>query len=230
DLGVVGLNELDEQAKARRQIGLPDAYQPLRGLGFGSCRLMIAVPEEWDWQGVQMLQGKRIATSYPAILAAWLREKGVDAQVVELSGSVEIAPKLGTAELICDLVSSGATLAANQLKPVEVLLESEAVLAGPAGGFDDARAALAQMLLRRMDGVLQVRERKLLMFNADRDALPALERLLADAGPLVQLPSVNGSLALQAMCEGAVSWQQLEELERAGARQLMVLGVERSLA
>ncbi|WP_447730157.1 ATP phosphoribosyltransferase [Pseudoxanthomonas suwonensis] len=232
DLGVVGRNELDEQAGARAQIGLPQAYRELRGLGFGQCRLMLAVPEDWDWTGPAQLRGRglRIATSYPSILGRWLQEQRIDAQVVELSGSVEIAPRLGTAELICDLVSSGATLKANQLKPVETLLESEAVLAGPAGGFDDARAALAQMLLRRMDGVLQVRERKLLMFNADREALPALERLLADAGPLVQLPSANGALTLQAMCEGAVSWQQLEELERAGARQLMVLGVERSLA
>ena len=232
DLGVVGRNELDEQAGARAQIGLPQAYRELRGLGFGQCRLMLAVPEDWDWTGPAQLRGRglRIATSYPSILSRWLQEQQIDAQVVELSGSVEIAPRLGTAELICDLVSSGATLKANQLKPVETLLESEAVLAGPAGGFDDARAALAQMLLRRMDGVLQVRERKLLMFNADREALPALERLLADAGPLVQLPSANGALTLQAMCEGAVSWQQLEELERAGARQLMVLGVERSLA
>ncbi len=232
DLGVVGRNELDEQAGGRARLGLAPAFRELRGLGFGQCRLMLAVPEEWEWIGPQQLRdrGLRIATSYPAILAGWLQAQGIDAQVVELSGSVEIAPRLGTAELICDLVSSGATLAANQLKPVETLLDSEAVLAGPASGFDDARAGLAQMLLRRMDGVLQVRERKLLMFNADRESLPALERLLAGAGPLVQLPGANGALSLQAMHEGAVSWQQLEELERAGARQLMVLGVERSLA
>ena len=232
DLGVVGRNELDEQAGARARLGLAPAYRELRGLGFGQCRLMLAVPEDWDWTGPEQLRGRGlgIATSYPSILGQWLQAQGIDAQVVELSGSVEIAPRLGTAELICDLVSSGATLRANQLKPVETLLDSEAVLAGPANGFDDARAGLAQMLLRRMDGVLQVRERKLLMFNADREALPALERLLADAGPLVQLPASNGALALQAMCEGAVSWQQLEDLERAGARQLMVLGVERSLA
>ena len=235
DLGVVGLNELDEQAKARRQIGLPDAYQPLRGLGFGQCRLMIGVPDEWEWQGAQQLAGKRIATSYPAILAAWLKENNVDAQVVELSGSVEIAPKLGTAELICDLVSSGATLAANQLKPVETLLESEAVLAGPVHELDDARAGLMAMLLRRLDGLTRAQDRKLLMFNAERESLPALERLLRDAGPLVVVPAhggptSDGSLALQTMCEGTVSWQQLEELERAGARGLMVLAVERSLA
>ena len=109
------------------------------------------------------------------------------------------------------------------------------LLAGPAGDFDDARAGLAQMLLRRMDGVLQLKDRKLLMFNAQRDSLPALERLLAEAGPLVQVPGLdgpasNGVLSLQTMCEGVVSWQQLEELERAGARGLMVLAVERSLA
>lgn len=229
DLGVVGLNELDEQAKARRQIGLPDAYQPLRGLGFGSCRLMIAVPEEWDWQGVHMLQGKRIATSYPAILAAWLKEKGVDAQVVELSGSVEIAPKLGTAELICDLVSSGATLTANQLKPVETLLESEAVLAGPVNELDDARAGLMAMLLRRLDGLTKTQDRKLLMFSAAEDRVDALARLLPDAEPLLRLPGDGGAIRLQTMCNGALSWQRLEELERAGAQGLMVLAVEKSL-
>ena len=235
DLGIVGRNELDEQAAERRRNGLPDAYQALRGLNFGQCRLMLAVPEDWEWRGVEQLAGLRIATSYPAILADWLERQGVQAQVVELSGSVEIAPRLGTADLICDLVSSGATLAANHLRPVENLLDSEAVLAGPAGVFDDARAGLAQMLLRRVDGVLQLKDRKLLMFNAERESLPALERLLQDAGPLVEVPGQGGSagagaLSLQTMCEGAVSWQQLEELERAGARGLMVLAVERSLA
>jgi len=230
DLGIVGRNELDEQAGERARNGLPQAYRELRGLGFGQCRLMLAVPDDWDWQGPQQLQGLRIATSYPAILANWLDAQGIAAQVVELSGSVEIAPRLGTADLICDLVSSGATLAANHLKPVESLLQSEAVLAGPAFGFDDARAGLAQMLLRRVEGVLQLKDRKLLMFSAEREALPALERLLQDAGPLVELPGLNGALSLQTMCEGTVSWQQLEDLERAGARGLMVLAVERSLA
>lgn len=230
DLGVVGRNELDEQAGARARMGLAPAYRALRGLGFGQCRLMLAVPEEWEWTGPSQLQGLRIATSYPAILAGWLERQGIDAQVVELSGSVEIAPRLGTADLVCDLVSSGGTLAANHLKPVENLLDSEAVLAGPAPGFDDARVGLAQMLLRRVDGVLQLKDRKLLMFSAERDSLPALERLLQDAGPLVQLPGGNDVLSLQTMCEGTVSWQQMEELERAGARGLMVLAVERSLA
>jgi len=231
DFGVVGRNELDEQAGERARIGLPAAYRELRPLGFGQCRLMLAVPDNWEWQGSAQLQGLRIATSYPAILSDWLRRQGVEAGVVELSGSVEIAPRLGTADLICDLVSSGATLAANQLKPVETLLDSEAVLAGPVREFEDERAGLAAMLLRRVDGVLKLKDSKLLMFRANRDTVAELSRLLPDAEPLVQLPgSGEGPLSLQTMCHGAITWQRLEELERAGAQGLMVLSVERSLA
>jgi len=232
DLGIVGRNELDEQAAERRRNGLPDAYRALRGLNFGQCRLMLAVPEEWEWRGIEQLAGMRIATSYPAILADWLEQKGVPAQVVELSGSVEIAPRLGTADLICDLVSSGATLAANQLKPVETLLESEAVLAGNVREPGDLRSGLLAMLLKRMDGVLHQRDSKLLMFRAASDqVVDELRRLLPDAEPLERLPDDgSGARRLQTMCHGAVTWQRLEELERAGAQGLMVLTVERSLA
>jgi ATP phosphoribosyltransferase len=203
----------------------------MRALGFGGCRLMLAVPETWEWSGASQLQGTRIATSYPAILTEWLQGQGVDASVVELSGSVEIAPKLGTADLICDLVSSGATLLANQLKPVETLLESEAVLAGSVREYDDQRADLAAMLLRRMDGVLKLKDSKLLMFRADRATLPTLLQLLPDADPPTYLATNGeGPISLQAMCHGLVTWQRLEELERAGAQGLMVLAVERSLA
>ena len=191
---------------------------------------MLAVPEEWQWQGPAQLAGTRIATSYPAILKQWLAEQGVDAQVVELSGSVEIAPRLGTADLICDLVSSGATLRANQLTPVHNLLDSEAVLAGAVRVPDDARASLRAMLLRRLDGVVQRQDRKLLMFRASEDRVDALAQLLADAEPLVRLPADGGALRLQTMCPGPLSWQRMEELERAGAQGLMVLSVERSLA
>ena len=231
DFGVVGRNELNEQAAERTRIGLPQAYREMRPLGFGACRLMLAVPESWEWSGAAQLQGTRIATSYPAILSEWLQAQGVQASVVELSGSVEIAPKLGTADLICDLVSSGATLLANQLKPVETLLQSEAVLAGSVREYDDQRADLAAMLLRRMDGVLKLKDSKLLMFRAEEAAVPALLRLLPAADPLTYLAAPGtGPLSLQTMCHGGVTWQQLEELERAGAQGLMVLSVERSLA
>ena len=156
---------------------------------------------------------------------------GVDAQVVLLSGSVEIAPKLGQADVVCDLVSSGATLAANQLRPVETLLQSEAVLAGPVGEFDDVRGELADLLLRRLDGALRIKHSKLLMFQASRELLPTLLPLLPDAEePTVMCIDGEDRLALQALCHGAVTWQRLEDLKRAGASGLMVLPVEGMLA
>ncbi len=231
DLGIVGRNVMLEQAGEREGAGQAPAFRELRPLGFGGCKLMLAVPDEWDWQSPTQLQGMRIATSYPALLRAWLQESSIDADVVTLSGSVEIAPRLGQADAVCDLVSSGATLAANHLKPVHTILETEAVLAGPATPFGDARADLADMLLRRLDGVLRIRDSKLLLFQASRDALAEVISLLPDAETPTML-QVDGSdsIALQALCHGAVTWQRLEDLKRAGARGLMVLPVERMLA
>lgn len=231
DLGVVGRNVLQEQGQDRVESGRAPAYREWRALGFGGCRLDIAVPEAWDWQGPQQLGGKRIATSYPALLRQWLQAQGIAADVVLLSGSVEIAPRLGQADAICDLVSSGATLSANQLKPALTLLQSEAVLAGPVEAFDDVRGELADLLLRRLDGAIRVRKSKLLMFQASRDDLPTLLPLLPDAeAPTVMQVDGVDRMALQALCHGAVTWQRLEDLKRAGASGLMVLPVEGMLA
>ena len=231
DLGVVGRNVLDEQMSDQRGKGREASVREMRALGFGGCRLSIAVPNEWQWSGPSMLSGKRLATSYPALLRDWLALNGVEADVVELSGSVEIAPRLGQADAICDLVSSGATLAANQLKAVEDILQTEAVIAGPVRDFDPALAGIADMLLRRIDGVMKIRDSKLLMFQAPRAALDDVLLLLPDAeAPTMYPVDGNGMLALQALCHGVVTWQRLEELKRAGARGLMVLPVERMLA
>ena len=232
DLGIVGQNVLAEQAAERTAKGEAEAFAILRPLGFGRCRLSVAVPNEWDWQGNARLQGTRIATSYPHLLAAWLAEQGVAAQPVVLSGSVEIAPRLGKAESICDLVSSGATLVANQLKEVAVILESEAVLAGPAAVFSDARGDLASMLLRRLDGVLSLRASKLLLFQARRSALPELMKLLPDAEPptVMRIEGREDEVSLQALCRTAMTWQRLEDMKRAGASGLLVLPVEQMLA
>ena len=231
DLGVVGRNVLLEQAGERADTGKPAVFREWRALGFGGCRLSLAVPDEWNWQGPAQLAGKRIATTYPNLLRDWLRQQGVDAEPVVLNGSVEIAPRLGQADVICDLVSSGATLAANQLKPVQDILQSEAVLAGPVQPFGDVRAELADLLLRRMDGVLRIRDSKLLLFQAPRESLPQVLQLLPDAEPPTMC-AVDGAdtLALQALCHGQMTWQRLEDLKRAGARGLMVLPVERMLA
>ncbi|MDQ3289535.1 MAG: ATP phosphoribosyltransferase [Pseudomonadota bacterium] len=231
DLGIVGRNVLLEFDRSRADATGGPAFREWRALGFGACRLDIAVPDGWQWEGPQQLAGKRIATSYPALLSEWLATQGVSAEVVLLSGSVEIAPRLGQAEAICDLVSSGATLTANQLKPVATLLESEAVLAGPVAGFDHVRGELADLLQRRLDGALRIRHSKLLMFQSSRELLPSLLSLLPDAeAPTVMRIDGEDSLALQALCHGALTWQRLEDLKRAGARGLMVLPVEGMLA
>ncbi len=232
ELGFVGQNVAREQTydlQARQQaIGFVEK----RELGFGHCRLSIALPLDEEFSSPQVLQGKRIATSYPALLGAYLKQHNVQAQTVFLNGSVEIAPRLGTADLICDLVSSGATLAANQLKEAAVILESQAVLIGTESEFGDERAELMELLLRRIDGVLKVRESKLVMLNVARQQLPQVLRLLpkSDRPNVSALDGLTGELAVNAVCHESISWQHLEDLKRAGAHNLLVLPVEKMLA
>ncbi|WP_130618271.1 ATP phosphoribosyltransferase [Dyella amyloliquefaciens] len=230
DLGIVGRNVLSEFQYTTGREG--PALAEWRSLGFGRCRLSIAVPQELDYREPAQLQGMRIATSYPGLLGEWLRTQGVDAGVVTLAGSVEIAPRLGTADAICDLVQSGGTLVANQLREADVLLESEAVLAGPASLPTDERGDMIDLLLKRLDGVIQVRESRLLLLQTSRNALDAVIRLLP-GGPQPTLLPVAGQpdqLMLQALCAGEVSWRQLEEIKKAGAREMLVLPVEKMLA
>ncbi len=229
DLGVVGRNVLEEAG-----LGVTEAspFRELRALGFGGCRLSIAIPQEQEWQGPAQLAGQRIATTYPHLLADWLKRHDVDAQIVTLSGSVEIAPRLGTADLICDLVSSGATLAANQLQEAAVIMQSEAVLAGAAEAPRDERGDLLELLLRRLDGVLHVRESRLLMLKAPRIALEAITALLPGQ-PMPTVTPIEGrpdDIALQCVCSGNLSWQDLEAMKQAGAHNMLVLPVEMMLA
>jgi ATP phosphoribosyltransferase len=231
DLGIVGRNVFEEHAAEREANGGTASQQVLRRLGFGRCRLSIAIPAEWDWTGPGRLAGTRIATSYPALLGRWLRAHDIDATPVRLSGAVEIAPRLGTAESICDLVSSGATLAANQLTEVAVILESEAVLAGPTDAFSGPRAELATLLLRRLDGVLAQQSSRLLMFQAPRSAVADILRHVPESDPPTMMPIEGraGDVALTALCRTAITWQRLEDMQRAGASGLMVLPVEQML-
>lgn len=231
EAGVVGLNVAREHAIQASAGGQDEAYQELIAMGFGGCRLSIAVPQEESWEGPQQLQGRRIATSYPALLGDYLARNGVQAEIVVLSGSVEIAPRLGTAEVICDLVSSGATLMANQLKEVAVILESQAVLIGTRATLADERRELMELLLRRLDGVLKVRQSKLLTLNATTQSLPTVLKLLPSSDPptTLQIAGPSDRVALQVVCHQDISWHQLEELKRAGASHLLVTPVEKML-
>jgi ATP phosphoribosyltransferase len=229
DLGIVGRNVLEESVEAGDACA---ALKPLRELGFGRCRLAIAVPQEFDWQGPQSLAGRRVATSFPNLLRRWLRAQAVEADVVTLAGSVEIAPRLGTADVICDLVQSGATLAANQLREVENVLDSEAVLVGTQELPADSRGEAIGLLLRRIDGVTRVRGSRLLLLQAARESIAAITAALPGAPrpTVLQMDGQPGQVMLQALCEDELGWRQLEVIRQAGARDLFVLPVERALA
>lgn len=232
DLGFVGLNVLEEQRLEQLETRGASSLQALRSLGYGSCRLSVATPQDEPFEGAQSLAGRRIATSYPRLLGRYLASEGVSAQIVVLSGSVEIAPRLGTADVICDLVSSGATLVANQLKESVTILNSEAVLAAATTEFLDARQAMLDLLLRRLDGVMAVRETRLLMMRASRSVLDGV-RLALPANSTTTVMAVQGEddqVALQSVISGVFGWAELEAIQRAGATQLLVLPVERMLA
>lgn len=230
DLGIVGRNVVDEGC-AGDDPGTA-SLQVLRDLGFGRCRLSIAVPQALEYAGAVGLQGLRIATSYPVLLRRWLRERGVDAEILTLSGSVEIAPRLGTADAICDLVQSGATLVANQLREVDVVLESSAVLVGPASLPADDRRGAIELLLKRIDGVSRVRGSRLLLLQAAREAVDGIVQALPGSPrpTVLQMDGQPGQVMLQALCADELGWRQLEAIQRAGARELFVLPVERALA
>lgn len=231
DLGIFGRNVALEYDSARRAKGLDSSYSEWRALGFGACRLDIAVPQDFDWTGPEDVAGLRIATSYPNLLGDWLASERIDAEVVQLMGSVEIAPRLGQADVICDLVSSGGTLAANQLKPVHTMMQSEAVMVGPTHELDQTRAEIASQLMRRLDGALSARDGRLMLLRTDRSTLDAvLAELPQGQSPTVTAVEGGNEVAVQVLSRGAVSWQRLEDLKRAGANGIFVLPVEGMLA
>ena len=228
ELGIVGENIAREVMLERESEA---DLNRLRKLGFGQCRLSIAVPEETEITSIAALEGLRIATSYPALTRQLLEKQGISTYIVELSGSVEIAPGLGTADAISDLVSTGTTLRANHLRELDVLLQSQAALYGRVNDISATKKALLDRLLARLEGVMQARESKYVMLHAPRSALEKITELL----PGVEHPSImplEGSdrIAIHAVCGEAVFWEHLEALKAVGASAILVLPVEKMLA
>src|SRR5689334_25104041 len=232
DLGLVGLNVLEEKRLELAAAGAKARFQQIRTLDFGRCRLSIAVPDGVSYEGAASLRGKRIATTYPFMLAKYLRERGVTADIVTLSGAVEIAPRLGRADLICDLVSTGSTLQANHLTEVETVLQSQALLIRTPVALPDCKQEWVDRLLMRIDGVQQVRESKYIMLHASRAALPEIRRLLpgSESPTIIPLEGAGDRVAIHAVCRENVFWETLESLKKAGASALLVLPVEKMLA
>ena len=228
DLGIVGENIAEE---VMLEDGESDVLMQLRKLPFGGCRLSLAIPEDSAVKSADDLDGYRIATSYPALTRSLLSKRGIKAETVKFSGSVEIAPGLGAADAISDLVSTGTTLRANHLVELETLFESTAALYGKLDDLTDDKKAMLDRLLSRLDGVLLAAESKYVMLHAPRDAVDEITRLLpgAENPTLMNLEGDPDRVAMHAVCREAVFWEHLEALKDAGASAILVLPVEKML-
>ncbi len=231
DLGIVGLNVVEEKRLRRMEEGRETLFDRVFDLEFGHCRLSIAAPHETAYDGLESLNNRVIATSYTGILNDFLKRKSIDASIEHFSGAVEIAPKLGKADFICDLVSTGGTLEANGLREVEVMFESEAVIIQTRATLARAKQDLVDRILQRLDGVLRVHESKYIMLHAPRSALQKIRELLpgSEAPTVIPLEGANDKVAVHAVCRENVFWETLENLKAAGASSLLVLPVEKML-
>ena len=232
DLGLVGLNVIEEKRLAFQARGVTRLFEQVQALDFGHCRLGIAVPDGFQYRGAESLRCRRIATTYPNILNRFLSERGIAAEVVVLSGAVEIAPRLGRADVICDLISTGSTLAANHLREVETVMRSQAVLIRTPVPIAPEKQEWTRRLLMRIDGVEQVKGSKYIMLHAPRTALNQIAQLLpgSEAPTVIPLEGRGDRVAVHAVCRENVFWETLEKLKAVGASSVLVLPVEKMLA
>ena len=220
DIGIVGQNVLAEK---NRKVDTVEA------LGFGKCRLSIAVPKTLVYEGVASLEGKRIATSYPHLVKSFLAENQVTASIHEISGSVEIAPGIGLSDVIVDLVSSGGTLFMNGLKEAEVILESQAVLVARKN-LDEEKIAILEKLLFRIRSVKKAKKSKYVLMNAPNDQLENIIALLPGMRSPTILPlAKEGWSSVHSVLSEDKFWEIIENLKAAGAEGILVVPIEKMI-
>ncbi|WP_413111361.1 ATP phosphoribosyltransferase [Thaumasiovibrio sp. DFM-14] len=231
DLGVIGENELEEVALERLAQGESAEFIKLRRLDFGGCRLSIAIDKDEEYTGPADLRGKRIATTYPQLVKRYMEAQGVEFSSCMLTGSVEVAPRAGLADAICDLVSTGATLEANGLKEAEVILRSKAVLIQRVGEFNADKQALINKLLTRMQGVIQAKESKYIMLHAPTERLEQIKLLLPGAEDPTVMPLSEDStkVAVHLVSAENLFWETMEQLKELGASSILVLPIEKMM-
>jgi ATP phosphoribosyltransferase len=218
DIGIVGENVVLEKQK---QVNI------VQKLGFGKCRLSMAVEKSVDYTSVKDLQNKRIATSYPVIVEEFLQQNGITAEIHEISGSVEIAPGIGLADAICDLVSSGSTLFMNGLKEVETVLKSEAVLAA-CHSLKPEQQLLLDKLLFRIQAVRKAKNNKYILLNAPNDKLNEIIGLLPGMKSPTVLPLAEaGWSSVHSVLNENDFWDIIESLKEAGAQGILVVPIEK---
>ena len=231
DLGFIGENELEEKMLERQAASEPAKYKTLKRLEYGGCRLSIAVPNEFEYQGLESLNNTKIATTYPYLLKRFLAEKGINAQPVMLTGSVEVAPRAGIAEAICDLVSTGATLEANGLEEATEIFVSKAVLIQKSESLSGEKQKLVDTLMPRINGVMQAKESKYIMLHAPTAKLEEVKRLLPGAEDPTVLPlSENGDqVALHVVSPENLFWETMEQLKALGCTSILVMPIEKMM-
>jgi ATP phosphoribosyltransferase len=220
DIGIVGENVLYEKNKS---------VEIVEKLGFGKCRLSVAVSRSESYDGTKFLEGKKIATSYPGIVGKFLKENKVNAEIHEISGSVEIAPGIGLADAIVDLVSSGSTLFANGLKEVETILSSQAVLVKNAR-ISAGQNALLEKLLFRIRAVKKAKNNKYVLLNAPNGNLQTIIGLLPGMKSPTVLPlAVPGWSSVHSVLSENEFWEIIEKLKDAGAQGILVVPIEKMI-
>jgi ATP phosphoribosyltransferase len=220
DVGVVGENEFREKRE--------DACI-IKRLGFSKCRLSIALPKAIEYTGPEWLNGKKIATSYPVILRSFLEEKGVNAEIHTITGSVEIAPGIGLADCIFDIVSSGSTLVSNQLKEVEVVMQSEALLIGHTALTAEKQEVLDELLFR-IQAVQQADNKKYVLMNVPNDSIQAIVSTLPGMKSPTIMPLANeGWSSLHAVIDEKRFWEIIGQLKALGAEGILVLPIEKMI-
>ena len=218
DIGIVGFNEIAESGAD---------VDVVRRLGFGKCRLSLAIPKNADYNGLEWFEGRSIATSYPSILRRFLQGKGISSSVREIRGSVEIAPAAGIADSIFDIVSSGGTLVSNGLKEVESVLESEAVLICRKDLPEDLQPVLDSILFR-FDAVQESRGKKYVLMNIPTGRLSeAMSLLPSMRSPTVMPLAIEGWSSIHTVVDDSTLWETVERLKCIGAEGILILNVDK---
>jgi ATP phosphoribosyltransferase len=220
DIGIVGENILAEENRR---------VETIESLGFGVCRLAVAVPKSFEYESIKDLDGKKIATSYPVILGDFLRRNSVEAEIHTISGSVEIAPGIGLADAVCDLVSSGSTLFTNGLREVETVLRSEAVLIARPN-LEAASQAILDKLLFRLKAVRAAEANKYILLNAPDERLAEIIELLPGMkSPTVMPLAEKGWSSIHSVIAESDFWETVENLKNKGAEGILVLSIDQMI-
>ena len=221
DLAIVGENVLIEKSLFKRTY-----IEKIINLGFSNCRLSFAAPKN---NKIKSFNNMKIATSYPNTVKKYLKDKGINASIININGSVELTPYIGMSDMICDLVSSGATLEANNLKEIEVILKSQAVLIKNKNLKKD-KEKIAEKIISRMQGVVNAIESKYVMLNSDASRVKEICKLLpgSESPTIIPLEDTK-KVAIHALCQEPIFWETMEKLKAKGASSILVMPVEKIL-